>query len=180
MSESPTQQAATAVAERLRQSGKLLVLAESCTAGLVAASLGEVPGISEHLCGSAVVYRNATKVAWLNVSATDLEDSSVGAVSAPVAAAMATGVLERTSEADLAASITGDLGPGAPAETDGRAFIALASRSDNSTVRLLSTTEVRLSDAVAAGSTLSLRQWRQREAAVHVLDLLAATIDAGA
>ncbi|HEX6987400.1 MAG TPA: CinA family protein, partial [Planctomycetaceae bacterium] len=89
------------VADRLRLSGHQLVLAESCTAGLVAAALGGVPGISRHLCGSAVVYQERTKAAWLDVPESLLAER--GAVSAEVAAAMAAGALDRTPHADVAA-----------------------------------------------------------------------------
>ena len=178
MSTTQLGQAAVDLADRLRETGRRVVFAESCTAGLIAASLGEVPGISEHLCGSAVVYRNAAKSAWLDVPITDLEDPSVGAVSPEVASAMATGVLERTPEADVAASVTGDLGPNAPAETDGRAFVGLATRTADGVVQLVSVDEIRLSRPETAESSLDLRRRRQREAAARVLEMTAAAIQA--
>ena len=52
-----------------------VAFAESCTAGLVAASLARTPGISQWLCGSAVVYRDATKAAWLDRKSTRLNSS---------------------------------------------------------------------------------------------------------
>ncbi|MCA9159342.1 MAG: CinA family protein, partial [Planctomycetales bacterium] len=58
-----------------------LVLVESCTAGRVAATLGELPGISQWLCGSLVVYRNASKSAWLGVPDSLLDDPQQGPVS---------------------------------------------------------------------------------------------------
>ena len=91
--------------ERLAENNVRVVFAESCTGGLVAATLAEVPGVSEFLCGSAVTYREDTKCEWLGVSADDIARHS--AVSESVAGQMAIGVLERTPEADLAASITG-------------------------------------------------------------------------
>ena len=103
-----------------------IVLAESCTAGLAAASLARTPGISQWLCGSAVVYREATKQRWLGVSRDDLEQHT--AVSQPVAGQMALGALAHTPEADLAFSITGHLGPDAPARFDGLVFVAAARR----------------------------------------------------
>lgn len=87
-----------------------LVLAESCTAGLAAAQLARVPGISRYLCGSAVVYQEATKTAWLGVPAEYFQPGGPGVVSGETAAAMADGVLERTPPADLAVAITGHLG----------------------------------------------------------------------
>lgn len=126
------QACAREVAAALVRTGRQLVLAESCTAGLVAASLGGVPGISRHLCGSAVVYQERTKAAWLDVP----EDlfASPGVVSAEVAAAMTAGALRRTPFADLAAAITGHLGPGAPTELDGVVFISVHSRDGDSQV----------------------------------------------
>ena len=103
-----------------------LVLAESCTAGLISASLGRIPGISDYLCGSAVVYRYDTKTQWLGVPPDVLLDP--GPVSSPVARAMVEGVLEETPEADVAAAISGHLGPNAQAEQDGLIVVAVAIR----------------------------------------------------
>jgi PncC family amidohydrolase len=103
-----------------------IVFAESCTGGLIAASLAEIPGISDRLCGSFVTYRSASKHAWLGVPESILLDP--GPVSEITAKLMALGALERTSEADFAASITGHLGPGAPPELDGTAYCGIAKR----------------------------------------------------
>ena len=86
--------AACDVAEQLKAQNIRVVFAESCTAGLIAATLARVPGISNHLCGSAVVYRNETKTAWLSVSADDLADETIGPVSEPVAESMGSGSSE--------------------------------------------------------------------------------------
>lgn len=90
--------------------GKKLTVAtaESCTAGLVAACMGEVPGASLVLERGFVVYSNAAKVEMLGVPG-ELIDAH-GAVSAEVARAMAEGALAR-SQADLAVAITGIAGP---------------------------------------------------------------------
>lgn len=119
------------VAILLRQTRRRIVLAESCTGGLVSASLARVPGISDVLCGSAVVYRLDTKARWLGVSEDLLLNP--GPVSEAVARAMACGVLIHTPEADLAASITGHLGPLAPDDQDGLVFIGVACRSSDPT-----------------------------------------------
>src|SRR5262245_51227238 len=97
------------IAQRLQHLNRKVVFGESCTAGLVSAMLARVPGISNHLCGSAVTYRSETKAAWLKISKRLLE--SPGPVSDRVAREMAQQVLRRTPEADLAISITGHLGP---------------------------------------------------------------------
>jgi nicotinamide-nucleotide amidase len=107
--------------ERLR-----VVFAESCTGGLVAAELAKIPGVSEWLCGSAVTYRCDTKTKWLGVRADDIQRYT--AVSSQVAEQMASGVLTRTPEASVSASVTGHLGPDAPQEQDGVIFIAVAIR----------------------------------------------------
>jgi len=113
----------------LREQDIKVVLAESCTAGVAAAALGEVPGISQYFCGSAVAYREQTKEAWLAVAGKDLQQYS--AVSEPVAAQMAKGVLAATPEADFAASITGHLGPDAPRGFDGKVFLGTAWREQD-------------------------------------------------
>lgn len=119
------------VATLLRKAQRRIVFAESCTGGLVAASLARVPGISAFLCGSAVVYRLDTKAKWLGVSEDLLLNP--GPVSEAVARAMALGALAHTPEADLAASITGHLGPQAPDDQDGLVFIGIACRSSDPT-----------------------------------------------
>ena len=114
------------VAELLTQLQLKIVFAESCTAGLISATLARVPGASNFHCGSAVVYRLDTKTQWLDVPASMLNHH--GAVSDPVAATMAEGALFHTTEADLAVSITGHLGPHAPEEQDGLVFVGVAMR----------------------------------------------------
>ncbi|QDS95394.1 Nicotinamide-nucleotide amidohydrolase PncC [Roseimaritima multifibrata] len=117
-------EAAQALATILAQRNAKIVFAESCTAGLVSATLAAIPGISNYLCGSAVTYREATKAAWLGVSEKQMALET--AVCAEVALQMASGVLAKTAEADLAVSITGHLGPGAPEALDGCLYIGVA------------------------------------------------------
>ena len=121
-----TEELVTGLAGKLAQKGLKVVFAESCTGGLVSAVLAGVPGISEWLCGSAVTYREATKVAWLEVDAAQIEQHT--AVCSEVARQMAVGVLKKTGEADFALSVTGHLGPGAPEGMDGVIFVAIAIR----------------------------------------------------
>lgn len=83
--------------------------AESCTGGLIAAMLTDVPGSSAAVLGGWVTYANAMKTAQLGVPPEVIEAN--GAVSAPVVSAMAAGALER-SGADLAVSTSGVAGPG--------------------------------------------------------------------
>jgi len=103
-----------------------IVFAESCTSGLVAALLGQVPGISNFLCGSAVTYRESVKQQWLSVSSKTITQFS--AESFETTREMATGVLSSTSEANFSAAVTGHLGPDAPPEVDGKIFIVVASQ----------------------------------------------------
>ena len=123
---------AVALASQLRdvlcQKGWKLVLAESCTAGRVAATLAMLPGISQWLCGSFVVYRNGSKTAWLDVPASLLDDPQVGPVSPQTTRLLAAAALQRTPEADVAIAVTGDVGPGAAAATDGIVFLAGVAR----------------------------------------------------
>ncbi len=105
-----------------------LVTAESCTAGLIAATLSRVPGMSRCLAGSLVAYQSASKSAWLDVPA-ELIDRH-GAVGREVAEAMARQALRKTPHATIAISITGHLGPDAPPELDGVAWLGWAHRPD--------------------------------------------------
>ena len=88
--------------------GRRLATAESCTAGLLAARLTERPGASAYVAGGVVAYANEAKVGLLGVEAGLIE--AHGAVSEPVADAMAQGALARF-EADTAVAITGIAGP---------------------------------------------------------------------
>lgn len=119
------------VRRRLQSLEMRVVFAESCTAGNVAASLAVWPGISDHLCGSFVVYRCDSKARWLGIPDDLLASPEVGPVSAKVTELLAIAALARTEEADLAVAVTGDLGPNAPAKTDGRIFCASLLRSQS-------------------------------------------------
>lgn len=89
--------------------GRTLVTAESCTGGGIGAALTAVPGSSAVYKGGIISYTNDVKESLLGVSREVLEN--VGAVSAPVAEAMAIGARERLC-ADIAVSVTGLAGPG--------------------------------------------------------------------
>jgi nicotinamide-nucleotide amidase len=126
--------AARRVARLLKGSGRKVVFAESCTGGLVSAALTKIPGISNWHCGGVVVYRNATKAAWLDIPAPVLENP--GPVSREVVELMARGVLDKTPEADLAAAVTGHLGPNAPPKLNGVVFIAVVWRGRSAGVTI--------------------------------------------
>ena len=89
--------------------GRTIATAESCTAGLLAARLTERPGSSAYVAGGVVSYSNSAKTELLGVEASLIEQH--GAVSEPVAEAMARGALQRF-DADTAIAITGVAGPG--------------------------------------------------------------------
>ena len=88
--------------------GRRVATAESCTAGLLAARLTERPGSSAYVAGGVVAYANEAKVDLLDVDPQLIE--AHGAVSEPVAEAMAAGALNRF-DADTAVAITGIAGP---------------------------------------------------------------------
>ncbi len=89
--------------------GRSLVLAESCTGGLVAAALTEIPGSSAVFDRGFVTYSNEAKMEMLGVPSDIIE--TFGAVSVACVWAMAKGALER-STADVAVAISGVAGPG--------------------------------------------------------------------
>jgi nicotinamide-nucleotide amidase len=89
--------------------GRRIATAESCTAGLLAARLTDRPGSSDYVMGGVVSYSNDAKADLLGVDPALIEKH--GAVSEPVAEAMAAGALERFG-ADTAVAITGIAGPG--------------------------------------------------------------------
>ncbi|WP_273783288.1 CinA family protein [Bartonella sp. AU15XJBT] len=92
-----------------RQKGLLLTTVESCTGGLIAASLTNIAGSSDVLDCGFVVYSNESKTRLVSVCAELIK--TYGAVSKEVALAMAEGGLKH-SQADIAVSVTGIAGPG--------------------------------------------------------------------
>jgi nicotinamide-nucleotide amidase len=93
----------------LRARGETLAVAESCTGGGIGAALAAVPGASDVFLGGVIAYANTIKEHLLGVTAATLERH--GAVSDPVALAMAEGV-RRSTGATWAVSVTGIAGPG--------------------------------------------------------------------
>jgi len=124
-----------AAAKRLldvcRARGLKVATAESCTGGLVAGALTEIPGSSDVVERGFVVYSNAAKETMLGVPVATLK--RYGAVSAETAIAMAAGAL-KNSEADLTVSITGIAGPGGGSKQKpvGLVHFAAASRDGRS------------------------------------------------
>ena len=134
---------AAVVLERARRAGVSLATAESCTGGLVGGRLTEIPGSSDVFIGGVICYANRLKTALLGVPPALIETQ--GAVSEPVARAMAEGARERLG-VDLAVAVTGIAGPGggtaekpvgtvwfgraSPAGTEARRIIFLGSRRE--------------------------------------------------
>jgi nicotinamide-nucleotide amidase len=119
--------AALQLREVLARRDQRIVLAESCTAGRIAATLSLLPGISGWLCGSFVVYRNESKAQWLGIDRRLLEDPQIGPVSQLVTEQLAEAALQSTAEAGCALAITGHVGPGVQEpQLDGQIYCALA------------------------------------------------------
>ena len=140
----------------LLEQGKTLAVAESCTGGLVASSIVDVPGCSACFMEGAVTYSNDAKMRRLGVSEKTL--SSFGAVSAECAAEMAQGLLQQ-AKSDYALATTGIAGPdgGTAQEPVGLVYIALACASGTEVH------ELRLSGG---------RERIRTRATLHALDLL--------
>ncbi len=104
---------------------KTVATAESCTAGLLSERLTRVPGSSDYFLGGAVVYSNELKTRLVGVPAELIAEN--GAVSKPVARALADGIRLRTG-ASFGVGITGIAGPlgGTPEKPVGLVFVALA------------------------------------------------------
>jgi PncC family amidohydrolase len=118
---------AARLAKLLELHDRQLVLAESCTGGHVAACLTTVPGISRFFCGSVVSYQDSFKVDWLGIPTEMIRDQT--SVSEPVTRMMAIRVLAHSARADLAAAVTGHLGPGVDENLTGQIFVAISARS---------------------------------------------------
>ena len=144
------------VAALLVERGLTLALAESCTAGLIAARLSEVPGSSRFLERGWVAYSNRSKTEELGVDPALIE--AHGAVSEEVARAMAAGA-RRASGADIGAAVTGIAGPdgGTPDKPVGLVWLAVSGATGEIVLR----------------AQFPGERWRVREQALKaLLDLL--------
>lgn len=119
------------LADLLKSKNQKVVFAESCTAGLCAATLAQIDGISQHLCGSAVTYRPEVKEAWLDVKRETIDDHTCESIN--VGSEMALNVLEKTPEANWSASVVGIIGKA----DDWFVYISVAHRTDVCTIKAL-------------------------------------------
>ncbi len=121
-----------ALGQALRARGMRVATAESCTGGLIAAACTSVAGSSDWFERGFVTYSNAAKIALLGVDEALLQ--AHGAVSEPVARAMAEGALAR-APVQRAVAVTGIAGPGGavPGKPVGTVWLALA-QSDGATL----------------------------------------------
>ena len=120
---------ATQVGEKLRAENSYLVTAESCTGGGLGAAITAVSGSSAWYYGGFITYSNVAKINLLNVDPALIE--TFGAVSEPVAKAMAQGALQY-SHATIAFAITGIAGPtgGTDEKPVGTVCFALAKKNE--------------------------------------------------
>ena len=114
---------ARAVLDACREAGVMLVTAESCTGGLVAGALTEIAGSSDVVERGFVTYSYESKTGMLGVPAEMI--AAHGAVSEPVARAMAEGALAR-SPARLSIAVTGVAGPGSDSDAKPAGLVHLA------------------------------------------------------
>ena len=123
------------VIEKLRERGLLLATAESCTGGLCAKRLTDVPGASQVFCGGVVSYTNDVKMRLLGVKEETL--AQFGAVSGETAREMAEGARQATG-ADVAVSVTGVAGPSSDdmGNVVGTVFIAFSSEQETVSEKL--------------------------------------------
>ncbi len=152
------------VGRMLRARGLTLATAESCTGGLLADRLTNVPGASDYYGGGVVVYGNATKVGLLGVEEEVLRED--GAVSERVARQLAAGARHRLGT-DLAVSTTGIAGPGGgtPEKPVGTVWLGYADAHGTHAARLQLVTDRLLNKSLSVTAALNLirRQLLRRE-----------------
>lgn len=140
------------IAEKLRERGKTLAVAESCTGGMLAEMLTAIPGASAFFRGGAVTYATETKTDLLGVPAELI--ATHGVVSARCAEAMANGVADKF-RAEFALSTTGVAGPdgGTDENPVGTVFIGLKTPGKTEAIRFRAQSKTR--DAIRREATLA-------------------------
>lgn len=147
------------IVQLLTAQKKTLALAESCTGGLIANRVTNVPGASEVFQGGVVSYANSAKETFLGVRPDDLR--SHGAVSEAIAREMADGAREKFGS-DFALAVTGIAGPGGgtPEKPVGTVFIALASPAGVEVKKMLNPWDRETFKQVTAQQALELLRIR--------------------
>jgi len=140
--------------------GRRLGLAESCSGGLLAARITDLPGASAYMAGGVVSYSNEAKANLLGVDAALIEEQ--GAVSPEVAEAMALGALERF-DADVSVAITGVAGPEGGTESKPLGYVCLHARLADGTAIAR--------DPVIPGDRADIRE-RSALVGMHLLRIL--------
>lgn len=153
--------AAKALSENLRNHGLKLATAESCTGGMVAASITDLSGSSDIFDRGFVTYSNQSKIDMLGVSTATIE--KYGAVSEQTAKEMAAGAINN-SQADVSIAVTGIAGPtGGTAEKPvGLVYIAIGQK-DNPPV---------ITYNVFSGDRASVRRQAATVAMRHLMSIL--------
>jgi nicotinamide-nucleotide amidase len=146
--------------------GHRLGLAESCSGGLLAARITDMPGASAYMAGGVVSYSNEAKTELLGVDPGLIEEK--GAVSAEVAEAMALGALERFG-ADVAVSITGIAGPEGGSEAKPVGYVCFNARLADGTVIAR--------DPIIPGGRADIRE-RSALVGMHLLRILLSGVEA--
>lgn len=146
---------AEVVGLRLRDRGETVSVAESCTGGLLGGAFTDVPGCSAWFIGGVLVYSNESKIAQLGVDAMLI--ASHGAVSEPVAIALAEGV-RRRFDTTYGIGITGIAGPTGGTETKpvGTVWIAVATPTETVIHRFLLGNDRRITRERSVGSALGM------------------------
>jgi len=116
------------VGDLLRARRLKIAVAESCTGGLLASRLTDVPGSSDYVERGAVCYSNRSKIEWLGVPAALIAEH--GAVSEPVATAMASGIRSRAN-VNIGVGVTGVAGPGGGTPQKPVGMVAIAVQTDD-------------------------------------------------
>lgn len=124
MSELIAEVKANKVLEACRKAGFMVATAESCTGGMIIASLTDIAGSSDVVDRGFITYSNAAKTAMIGVPAALINDK--GAVSKEVALAMAQGALEQ-SKASVSVAVTGVAGPGGGSDAKPVGLVHIAS-----------------------------------------------------
>jgi PncC family amidohydrolase len=155
----PTDEELLDLAERVgascRAGNRTLATAESCTGGLVAHLITEIPGSSAYFVGGLVTYDNDVKTALADVPASVLD--AHGAVSAQVAVAMAEGTRRRLG-VDVAVSVTGVAGPDGGSDTKpvGLTYVGIADAGGDDVRRHLWSEDRSGNKRASAAAALSL------------------------